>query len=385
MQDDHFAIPLMSGKYLIRNKWINTYLRICDKLLSFVPFRKVKQDVPVKKILLAISGHMGDAILATSILPVLRKRWPSASIDCVGSSWMRPILHKHPEIGTLWRIDHWIENREAISIWKKLIRYYLMRFSAIWHIRRERYSLAIDLSPYFPNKALVLFQSRIPVRIGYSSAGFSRLYTHALDWKYVPKHMVDYYFDLLRPLGIGEQYRRYVKPSLPPLIRKNINLPKSYIVIHPGSGNSQKEWPDHFWLELVQRLERDNITVVVTGKGQREGILAQKITENSAVINLTNILSWDEYRLVIALAKLVVAVDSVAGHIAAVYDIDAITLFNGINNSHHWKPLSKKNTLLFYPMPCIPCHRNTGCRERLCMTGIKPKEVHAAICKKLFD
>ena len=83
--------------------------------------------------------------------------------------------------------------------------------AAAWHVRRQRFDIAIDLHGG-PRSAWLTWASRAPTRIGYAIAGRSWMYTtvvpRAADL--APRHSVVNQWDLLRPLGIepGDAGRR---------------------------------------------------------------------------------------------------------------------------------------------------------------------------------
>lgn len=386
---NHYQKPLTSGKYLVRNRKLKTLIQLSDWLLKCFYFPKKKQlTFSPKRLLMGISGHIGDAILGTAILPVLKKQWPNCKIDVVASSWNAFIFDQHPLLNRTYKIDHWINNQSSIPFLKKICLFLRDRNFALKRIKQEKYCLSIDLSPYFPNYAILFWQANIGIRVGYSSAGFEKLYTHALFWKYENKHMVDYYFDLLRLIGIPKAYKVNLQLSLPKIktsVRVSLNqkwsseteaqLEQPYFIFHPGSRSTAKMWPYRHWKQLIQMLKPYPVHIVLTGKGEEERKQSELLCLHSKVINLVNLLNWEEYCLLCSYSIGLIAPDTVAGHVAAVYDKPTITLFSGINNYYHWRPYSKKNYLLFHKMSCMPCHRHQGCHNRECINLLSPIEV----------
>ena len=67
--------------YLYENKYVIWFLKIMKALL---PLQK-KRPLPelVTKILILKPDHLGDLLLASSVLPLIRERYPKAQIDLV--------------------------------------------------------------------------------------------------------------------------------------------------------------------------------------------------------------------------------------------------------------------------------------------------------------
>jgi heptosyltransferase-2 len=154
-------------------------------------------------------------------------------------------------------------------------------------------------------------------------------------------------------------------------MKDGLGLNKQYVVIHPGSGNPAKEWPIGNWSIVISALAQYELDIVITGHGEREAIQAEFLADNQT-INLVGRLNFDQFTSVIAGAKAVFCVDSVAGHIAGAYDKKAIIIGNGLSEIERWHPLGGAITLLENKVSCSPCHGNP-CVQRMCVTGIDPK------------
>ena len=80
---------------------------VLGRVVSFVygiPFHhaqkfSVKDMKPPRRILLLNGTHIGDIIISTSILPILRSAYTSAEIGFMVGSWSSMVLKNHPEIG----------------------------------------------------------------------------------------------------------------------------------------------------------------------------------------------------------------------------------------------------------------------------------------------
>lgn len=330
---------------------------------------------------------MGDVLILTSVLSVLKKAYPDAKIGLLIGSWSLPVVEGNPMIDWIHTIDHWKLNRSDASMWQKLKRYWQTRRIALNEIKDARYDVAVDLYCYFPNFIPLLWQTGIPIRIGYISGGFGPLLTHPLKWRNLDQHVSDYHADLLQILPITKRYFKelhYFLPSSAPdfekeadISSKRASIGSSYVVIHMGTGERLREWPIDKWRALSEKLLENGYILVFTGYGQREAENAYLVADGlSNCINLCNKLSWGGFVSILKSSKLVICVESLAGHIAAAVDTPCIAIWSGMTNPNHWRPLSSLCQILLHSVPCAPCYRSRGCETMDCVRNLQPNNVY---------
>ncbi len=120
---------------------------------------------------------MGDALMMTSLLAALKSADPEVKLGVVVGSWSRPIVEGHPLIDVVHTVDHWKLNRSPLPLWKKIVQYYATKRRAVREIRAQSYDAAIDFYPFFPNAIPLLWQAKVPMRIGFTSGGFGPVLT----------------------------------------------------------------------------------------------------------------------------------------------------------------------------------------------------------------
>jgi ADP-heptose:LPS heptosyltransferase len=359
-------------------------------------FRACHPIIPQpRRILLANGAHLGDVFLSLSLLPALRGAFPHARIGFLCGTWARCLFENQLQLDWLHHVDHWKLNRSDRPLRKKLHHYLRTRHQALREIRRKRYDVALDLYYYFPNSIPLLWQAGIPCRIGYTSGGFGPLLTHRLDWKPADRHVTDYQADQLRVLGVpeeilrstpatwstaDEQSTRAVTDNL-----RNIGVPPhGYVVFHMGTAVAIKEWPLAHWRELAQRLTVEGQALVFTGTAGREERTSEGVRAGLArSVNLCGRLSWNELVMVIRCARLLVGVDSVAGHLGAATGTPCVLISSGITNSAHWRPRGSACRVLSHPVPCAPCYRSGGCEGMECVRQVSVQSAHEAVLEML--
>src|SRR4051812_38486844 len=115
MSDNASATP-WHGPYLVRSSIGMAYLRALDAALSvIVGDQTAPRDGPIGKLLIGIGGSLGDAVIASSILPAVHEALPDTEIGIVLPSLGHSALTGHPFVRWTHVVDHWRSNRSAIS------------------------------------------------------------------------------------------------------------------------------------------------------------------------------------------------------------------------------------------------------------------------------
>ena len=375
------ASPLR-GIYLVRSIPKNLCLRCIDAILGLGRALAKSHDPQSaggpRRILVANGAALGDVILATAVLPVLKSAYPAADLGMLVGSGSKPVLANHPLLRWVHTVDHWRMDRSDRTAWAKWIRYWRSRAAALREVRSVGYDAAIDLYYFFPNSILFLWQAGIPVRVGYTSAGLGPLLTHPTRWQLRDCSVVDYHADLVRRLGVPESHFAKLAPSLPhPTTNASrghfsgLDSNDEYLVLHIGTGFAIKEWPVEKWRSLVARLANGGRRLVFTGAGSKEVKIVERVLENMPnCVNLCNALNWSDFVSVIAEARGVLGVDSVAAHVAAAVGTPCVVIAPGIANRWHWRPRSKDCAVVTQTVPCSPCYRQYGCAEMECVRSI---------------
>jgi ADP-heptose:LPS heptosyltransferase len=364
----------MRGKYLVRNRCLFLILFITDFFIKFATSLAPRRKIDLKKIesiLVCNGAHLGDVLLSSIILPGVRKKFPFAKIGFLTGSWSSEVVNNSPYIDEVYYTDHWKLYRGGKSRLKSFLMYWSSFFSLANKIRKAHYSLALDLYFFYPNSSLLLWLSRVPLRIGYTSGGFGALYTHSLEWVDDKDHVVDYFKQLatIIDVSVGAADLKEFSASIQ-TPQNSKSLPCRYVVIHPGASLISKEWPISKWIELTEFFQAHNVQVVITGKGSHEMDISQKIiAETDWGINLVNQITIAELVSVIQGSSLTIGIESFAGHLAAGLNVPYVVLKTGMS-SQQWAPYGGSGVVLTNPLPCSPCYQSNGCADMLCIKGI---------------
>src|SRR5947208_2661279 len=196
---------------------------------------------------------LGDLLMTTPLLEVIRHAYPEASITYVAGTWSKVIPEHHPAVNTV--IDCGtvgIPGRYSLNDYMKFAR----------HLRRHHFDLAfvLDRSPLL---TLLPWLAGIPRRVGPDSLARGFSLTDRVPVSSSPdqlQHQAEIYLDLARAIGlpIGAPRMRF-EPGLEE--RQTVSPPtRMRIALFTGGGSNPgmeltaKRWPLEHFRELAQKL-----------------------------------------------------------------------------------------------------------------------------------
>ena len=386
--------PLRLG-YAVRNTPAAGFLFLIDRAVvpclkrfssqpSPAPAKPTGILAPERILISNVGGGMGDVVMATSIIPVLKSAFPGVELGFLAGPAMMPAVHGHPDLFRLHHYDHFLRKpRKPANLLKIMGR--TKRLIAELHA--TAYDWAIELFPGAQNTILFCYLAGIPTRAGYTTGAWGGLLTNPLKWTQRDRHITEYHKDLLRDLGIAEKHLSLCHETLPPVDPKKLPdilslacaHPRGMVLCHPGSSNKAKEWPAGHWAEVAKDLARQGSAVVFTGAGSRQKHLIDKILKLAGCgVSVCNMLEWEEFVTAVSVSRLVISADSAAQHVAAAFDRHCVVVGTGINPGN-WFPRHLNHRYLLHPTPCSPCFRPGMCRGRECLVLVQPEQVVAAV------
>jgi len=288
---------------------------------------------------------MGDAILCTPALRVIREHFKSSRIWFLASSVVRETLSPSA-FNNEW-IEHKAKNPLAIAA----------------QLKAYRFSHAILFKNSFAS-ALAVFLARIPARIGYAREKRGFLLTDKLcapklpDGKFKPRSMIDYYLAIASWLDADTADRSLGLPIQPKAgERLRSKMPEltdaegPIVVIVPGGAfGPSKCWPNVRFAQTADWL-----------------------------------ITLGELKALFSVADLVISNDTGPRHIAVALQRKIVTLFGP--NDPAWTDTECENEIkIVGNVPCAPCSK-PDCREseHLCMQAITVETVCEAAKELLED
>ena len=326
------------------------------------------------KILLLQLKRIGDLILTTPAIASLRERFPEAEMTIVVSSECADLL---PAISWVDRI--------------LMARRNLRDLAALLAVGGKKFDYCIDFTRNDRSAFLAFLSGArkriVSYRVRDQSKSRARLYTDFVNVRMRDLHTIDYNLSLLKPLGIGD-VSSSLHLQLPQsalekadALRRNWNVTKPYIVLHPGSAREEKLWEAVRWAQVIERFSRDSDFDLVLTSGasnhEKAHIAAIKKETQQQIIDLSGKTDLLTLAALIGEARLLATVDSAPMHLAAATRTPQVILF-GPTNPFHWRPRESPALILHGKSP-QPVTEFSPVQPRLPMSQISTEAVISAM------
>ncbi|NGX55677.1 MAG: Lipopolysaccharide core heptosyltransferase RfaQ [Chlamydiae bacterium] len=311
------------------------------------------------KILLCNGAHLGDLIISTAVLPILKKAFPDTKIGFLVGSWALPVVQNHTMIDWIHCFDHPHINRRPISQSEKKKQGHESWIQAIKEVREKEYDLAIDLYYFYQaNSGSLLTETEIPIRCCYWGSPSHFHFTHRLFWDFLNLHMVENHRMMMEKIGITKSALPSLKMTLDykDTVSLSVKLPEQpYIVVHPGVGDWRRQWKTSYWKRLLHQLQQLDHPLIFLGRGKKERVFLAEITrELSSPIILCDQLSWRELIPLIEKARCLVGLESMCGHLAAALNTPAVLIYGRPEPILYWRPYSPSCHVITTDSPPFP-------------------------------
>ncbi len=338
------------------------------------------------KIIVRVPNWIGDAVLSTPALHLLRVKFPDSHIGILAKKWVAPVFESNPDVGDIYVIKEG-EGRRSLAGRLKAAKF--------------------DLGILFPNSFSSAFLFRlaaIPRRIGYATDGRSLLLTRRIKRPslFKKEHQVDYYGRLVEAVGAGqglspqtageEGEKRLIwkvteeeKRRAEELLREAQIPPEAKLIgLSPGAtfGPAKRWFPERF-AELGYELQKRYRAKIIIFGSPAEKEIAGSIKGRmvSAPLDLAGRINLRELAALISRCHLFITNDTGTMHIAAAVQTPLIAVF-GSTDPVRTGPWGSRSIVLRKEVPCSPCLKKE-CKRRdyLCLKKITVEDVLRAVEK----
>jgi ADP-heptose:LPS heptosyltransferase len=346
------------------------------------------------KILLVRLRLLGDVALTTPIVRAVRRRFPTAHVAYLVEPAAAPVVARNPNL-----------NEVIVTPRRSGLGRIKDDLALAQQLRQKRFDVVIDLHGG-PRAGWLTWLSGAPMRIGYTIAGRSWMYTHAVHRSpdLAPRHSVLNQADLLRPLGVeacdpvAEPMEMADDPAAGKRVRGRlaaigVEEDDPIAVMHVSAGNQFRFWPAlaATAAQLVARHPRLHV-FAVAGPADRDAAGdVVRDARNKAGVAGVRIVDADfdlfELRELIARAAVYIGVDSGPAHVAATTNTPIVELIGPTRpeRSRPWRdPRCFTEMIDSGPLPCRPCdQRRCAPGDFRCLTSIRAEQVVAAAGRAL--
>jgi heptosyltransferase-2 len=342
-----------------------------------------------RNILVISHENIGDIILSSAALKLLRQQYPEARITLLTSKVCRGIM----EDGEVVNEAIW----DTVPSSPLARQFYKLR--TILRLRKGRYDACYFLG--HPKRKIVRLckYAGIPVRIvgshtlsGKPNAGPVRFATHTVP--VTPPifiHVADYYQDIIHGYnqtgGRQKPFLRLRGETPPPSELAAATPPKKIALCFFGSNDNPHRWPTHYFDALISRLAAQGhrlFTLVSAGDHQKAMELVAR-NQWPVEIHLTKTLEqcadWLRY------ADLLISINTGQVHMAAALGVSVVSLSGRDTVSTY--PYSDSGIVVSLAENCLRCPLDAPCRIREgkdapdyvapCIEGLTPEKVYPVI------
>ena len=348
----------------------------------------MRKDLP-RNILVRAPNWIGDAVMCEPAVRGLRSLFPEAALTILAKPAIAELFIAHPGIHGVLVYDDKGAHAGISGKW-----------SLAGTLRRHRFDLAVLFQNAF-EAAFLAWLAGIPRRYGYATDGRVFFLTEpvAVPNGRMPVHQVEYYWNLLRPLGmaggatrptllVSEDEDRMVDVRL---TSAGIDSSDLVIGINPGSTyGSAKRWLSDRFAEvgkrLVRRLEQTegaHVAVAILGAKGEESLgkdIAAQLGGRSVV--LSGATTIRELMAVVKRCRLLITNDTGPMHIAAACGVPVVAVF-GPTDWRTTAPYGQERSIVREAVDCAPCLLRECPIDHRCMTRIPVDRVYETAVRQL--
>ena len=305
-------------------------------------------------------GSIGDIILSSLLVRVLRKRFPASSIDFLIKQEYADLIRYNPGIS---RIVEFPSDGGVAEL--KSVRA---------QVHRASYDLLIDIHDSLRSRYLCFGHSRV-VRINKRKIARFLLVKakwNLYDWFGGAPGVAERYLETVSPLGV-ENDGNGLEVFLPQTavehaekLLEDAGMRSRHVLIGvcPSAKHNNKMWPRERFAETATTLAREHGAVVLLfGSGNDEGARCQEVKvmiegqpQGIPVLNLAGRLSLLETAAMMDHCSLIVANDSGLMHLAAARKRNVITIFGPTVREFGFFPYGTTSSVIENSsLSCRPC------------------------------
>ena len=335
---------------------------------------------PQLRILVARPDRLGDVILSTPVLDVLKSHYPGSHLT---------FLVRDPVVSVV----KGLRSVDQIMVYDPEGRHKGVGgfFRLMEEVRKNNFQIGVVLQSQL-RIAAALFGAGVPHRVGSLAKPHSFLFYNRGSQQHrsqVEMHEADYNLQLLRTLGIRTGTRKVptaVHFSSEPggarefaqkwLAEKGwkADAGTKLVVVHPGMGGSALNWPEAHYIELIRLLCKEGHQVLVTG-GPGEGLLLSRIQDELAHSSARAIFyggagagAVDQLAALMSFASVVVAPSTGPLHLAVALGIPVVTFYPPVRvqSAIRWGPYVSEQSKASILVPEVYCGQDFHCIGSLC-------------------
>ena len=326
-----------------------------------------------KNILVNALINLGDVVVSTGAIKLLRIAYPDARITLLCKGVVRQAVENNPVIDEVIVFDY-KANKNSISGMLDMVKL----------LKSRKFDLSISFDRKF-RPAILCMLAGIPVRVGPDKifedkpSKVTWLYTHVvkLPADFETTIQAENYQAIVRGFTGLDIHEKPVFARITDSNHKKADellkrLPRTDKVIGLCVKGTfgLKTWPKEYFAQVVNALnEKYNAAFFVVGAPNDRDYSDEVIKEiNLPIENFCGDTSLTDLAALISKVDLFLTVDTGATHIAATTGVKMVTVY-GCTTPKRWHPVNDNAVVMSHDPECCPCSYG----ENDCPYAPKPK------------
>ncbi|GIX46473.1 MAG: glycosyl hydrolase [Candidatus Tectimicrobiota bacterium] len=328
----------------------------------------------LRTVLLVRLSSIGDILLTTPVLRLLRQACPQARLDFALKAPYADLLRANPCVDRLLLVP---PGESLRAMWRRL--------------RQQRYDLVLDWQRTLRSRVL-LWGVRATHRLAYNKRTVRRALLVHLGWNLLrpPLAVPELYARPLRRLGLTAPLpplemhltpesqaaaAAYLEQALPAGQRQPL------LAVAPGARWATKRWPAERFAAVAQALADAHGAAVVLLGDADDVPLAQAICQQlrAPVLDGTGRLSLMQTAALLQRCRLLLSNDSGLMHLAAALRVPVVAVFGPTVAEFGFYPFQATAQVVSLALPCRPCStkgsRRCPRQHHQCMRGLSSEQV----------
>lgn len=329
-----------------------------------------------KRIIVTFLMHLGDLILTTPFLYVLRRAAPGAHITYLVDEKLVDVVRHNPNIDEVWTIDKKGKDNNIRS---------LLAMSG--RISRGHFDVLINLHPNERCSFVDAF-ARVPVKLGASHFLFRTCFRPYIKLNRTI-HAVDMYLDVLAKIGVknlknnglevypGEEDKAFVREFW---LSQGVKPTEKLIGFNIGSAVVTKRWAPERFAQVADTLAGEGYkTVFFGGRMDEEMVKAATDFMKTKPVLATGRFTLGQLAAAMGGCSLIITNDSGPMHVAISQKVPIVAIY-GPSHTDLYGPYTRKGTVVRAQPPCDGCHKRMKhhCADMRCMRDLTVEQVLAA-------
>lgn len=331
-------------------------------------------DRSFENVLVVRTDRIGDVVLTLPMVSVLREHLPNAQISLLLRSYTQELVDGFEGLNRILTYDEAGEKKGF--------------FRMLAELRGQRFDLVVVSHPTFRIAALIACAG-IPTRVGSGYRWYSFLFNRKVfeHRKTAEKHEAEYNISLLQAIGIKQATVPRIALSISEysnsaaakfLENLGIALSEPFIVLHPGSGGSARDWSAENFGDLARSLSEDGFKVVVSGTEAEKALVDRVVSRSGgSALDGSGGMSLKDLAALIGRAQLFVSNSTGPLHIAAAAGTPVIAFYPPIRecSPRRWGPLTEQKIVFTAENSSCPRCKGGPCQGNDCMNQITVESV----------